>query len=615
MSLRIGSNTLSARVLRNLDASSSRLARNYAALSSGARINRASDDAAGLAIADSLRARARVYTQGIRNGNDGLSLLNIAQGSLSELSSVATRLKELAQQSANGAYSRIQRLALDNEASALVRETNRILGSTTFNGLNLLNRSETSFRIQTDYGLNGGISFELTRALDRNQGVGLGESVQVGTVDVQDFKPHAVDIDGDGNIDLVYADSQDPGVTVRFGNGDGTFTAESNFATAATFGGEIGVGDLDGDGDLDLFQNEGGTTFTLINSGGRSFSAGASVASGIVGAVETYAMADINGDGRQDLISGGSAMVSVRLGQSGGGLSATATAYTVTGSVRDIAVGDVDGDGRLDLIAGTNGIGGGVFRMLSSADGALSVSKISDSTSRTVALGDVNRDGLLDVALGSAGSVSILQQSAEGDFSVSKSTTLAGAGATFVSFADMNSDGELDLVAQSSGFIETFIGDGTASFTPFSSSTTEGGGAGFAVADFNSDGASDVLLADGAYQVKFNNTEVVTSVKKFDLTTRESALQALDQIGELLDSFAMAQGDIGSTQSRIQVAVDTLVSGTLNISAAEGRIRDADISAETAALAREKILQSVSASLLAQANQAPALALDLLRAG
>jgi flagellin len=114
----------------------------YERLSSGQRINKASDDAAGLAIADSLRATQRVASVAIRNANDGISGVAIADGALAEVSNVLGRLAELSEQSANGVFSTVQRSALQNEFTALGSEIERIATTTTFNGVRLLSGSQ-----------------------------------------------------------------------------------------------------------------------------------------------------------------------------------------------------------------------------------------------------------------------------------------------------------------------------------------------------------------------------------------------------------------------------------------------------------------------------------------
>jgi len=138
MSITIGSNIASLQAQRRLGQATDKLSATYEKLSSGQRINKASDDAAGLAIADALRASQAVATVAIRNANDGISTIGIADSALGEIGNVLTRLAELAEQSANGVFSTSQRSALANEFIALSSEIERIAVTTSFNGVNLL---------------------------------------------------------------------------------------------------------------------------------------------------------------------------------------------------------------------------------------------------------------------------------------------------------------------------------------------------------------------------------------------------------------------------------------------------------------------------------------------
>lgn len=138
MTLNIRTNLPSLAAQRNINASTDRLRTAYERLSSGLRINRAKDDAAGLAIAESLKADARIATVAIRNANDGISVIAITDGAISQITNVLSRLAELAEQSANGVFANSQRSALQLEFSALLSEVERIAVTTEFNGLRLL---------------------------------------------------------------------------------------------------------------------------------------------------------------------------------------------------------------------------------------------------------------------------------------------------------------------------------------------------------------------------------------------------------------------------------------------------------------------------------------------
>jgi flagellin len=142
MGLRINTNLASINAQRNLSRSQSELERSLDRLSSGLRITRAGDDAAGLAISESLRAQVRGLRQAERNANDGISVIQTAEGALNEISNILIRLRELAVQSASTAsISNSERSFLQNEFSALQSEVTRIAKATQFGARTLLDGS------------------------------------------------------------------------------------------------------------------------------------------------------------------------------------------------------------------------------------------------------------------------------------------------------------------------------------------------------------------------------------------------------------------------------------------------------------------------------------------
>jgi flagellin-like hook-associated protein FlgL len=148
----LGKNVSSLRAQRALNDATSQLSKTYERLSSGLRINRASDDAAGLAVADTLNVKSRLFAQSSRNINDGVSLLNIGDSALGEVSSVLTRMIELAEQAANGTFSSTQRSSLNKEFTQLREEIYRIGQTTEFNGIRLF-AGEVGVDLQV--GING----------------------------------------------------------------------------------------------------------------------------------------------------------------------------------------------------------------------------------------------------------------------------------------------------------------------------------------------------------------------------------------------------------------------------------------------------------------------------
>ncbi|MEB2344431.1 MAG: flagellin [Deltaproteobacteria bacterium] len=161
MGLRVNTNVASVNAQRNLVNTTDRLNRSLERLSSGLRITRASDDAAGLAISERFRAEIRSLSQAQRNANDGVSMLQIAEGALNETSGILIRLRELSIQSANGTLGSGERTTLNDEFQALVGEISRIAAVTEFNGTQVLNGGSSvsvTFQIGTNNTANDRIT-------------------------------------------------------------------------------------------------------------------------------------------------------------------------------------------------------------------------------------------------------------------------------------------------------------------------------------------------------------------------------------------------------------------------------------------------------------------------
>ena len=141
MALIVNNNIESITAQRNLGINSSKLQGSIARLSSGLRITKASDDAAGLGISETLRAQIRSINQAVRNSNDGISLLQVADGGAANIGNLLSRLRELASQSASGILGSNERSFLDQEFVALRSEIDRISNVTEFNGTKLLSGS------------------------------------------------------------------------------------------------------------------------------------------------------------------------------------------------------------------------------------------------------------------------------------------------------------------------------------------------------------------------------------------------------------------------------------------------------------------------------------------
>ena len=151
MAVRIFNNIPSLNAQRILGINNGRLAQSVERISSGIRINRGSDDAAGLAISEGLRSDIRALRQAVRNANDGVSLINVTEGALNEQSSILIRLRELASQAATGTVGSTERQTIQLEFAALRKEVDRIAQTTEFNGQKLIEGSLASSVTAADH--------------------------------------------------------------------------------------------------------------------------------------------------------------------------------------------------------------------------------------------------------------------------------------------------------------------------------------------------------------------------------------------------------------------------------------------------------------------------------
>jgi len=175
MALTINTNVASLNAQRNLNTTQLMMSKSMERLSSGLRINRAGDDAAGLAISQNMQANIRSMNQAVRNANDGISLVQTAEGALNETSNILLRMRELGTQAANGVLSTTQRANIQVEFGNLQEEIDRISAVTDFNGTNLLAgdlSTGTALQVGTGTTGNDTISVTVGKADTATLGVG-----------------------------------------------------------------------------------------------------------------------------------------------------------------------------------------------------------------------------------------------------------------------------------------------------------------------------------------------------------------------------------------------------------------------------------------------------------
>ncbi len=178
MPLRIYNNLYSMNAQRNLGANNANLGQSLERLSSGLRVNRGADDAAGLAISEKLRSDVRAINQVVRNSNDGISIINTAEGALSQQSAMLTRMRELSAQAATGSVGSTERQTIQREFSAMRDELDRITSVTEFNGQKLVNGA-----LSSSVAASGQVVIQIGFKSTANDRINLNTAVDVTAID------------------------------------------------------------------------------------------------------------------------------------------------------------------------------------------------------------------------------------------------------------------------------------------------------------------------------------------------------------------------------------------------------------------------------------------------
>ncbi len=175
MGMRITTNVAAINTQRHLVNSQRNIQNSMAQLSSGYRINKSADDAAGLAISENMKAQLRSSVQARRNANDGISLVQTAEGGLNEISNISTRLRELAMQASSDTVGDRERGFINNEVTQLKSEIDRISGTTSWNSNNLLDGTTPvfDFQIGINSSMNDVISFDSAQNVATTGALGL----------------------------------------------------------------------------------------------------------------------------------------------------------------------------------------------------------------------------------------------------------------------------------------------------------------------------------------------------------------------------------------------------------------------------------------------------------
>ena len=619
--MRIQHNIVAMNAYRNYNLNTSAVSKNLEKLSSGYKINRAGDDAAGLAISEKMRAQITGLDAASKNVKDGISLVKTAEGAMQEVQDMLNRMVSLATQSANGTYQdAVDRENLQAEVDQLRSEINRIADSANFNGIKLLdgsldagtnvvNLKDPSDLATATAGTAAGMSF--THVSD---GMLVDKAPAAGKYTV-DFSQTKLSNNSTADIAVTFALTSDKSVKITVAAGaqmDGKDIAEAikdalmglNTATTAD--------------DVDV--DTGTTIMTTASASKFSFDVDGSKL--VINEVKPAAkQSDIDGLVFKAEFTGG-----VGVSGSGGAVGATLVAinggnqfevtpeqepvseasrvyakatFTLTAAfVKDgaaIKLGDTtytfavgknskykDYDNIIDL---TDLVPGGANA------GQLSPSQLNTAAQRLAKAAEGNKTFKVGAQVGGA-VISLTEKEGGIDYTVNN---LAGK----------------DGLAPSNG--ATAAGD--ASVTDWKGLIKIG------TANQTNDAKGSALTlqigdtSDDFNQLKVSIGDIHTKALKIDginIGTQVGAQKAVDTIKNAINTVSSIRGTLGATQNRLEHTANNLSVMKENIQDAESTIRDTDVAEEMMAYTKNNILVQSAQAMLAQANQIPQGVLQLL---
>lgn len=576
MSLVINTNVASLNSQRQLSGSGMALDRATERLSSGQRVNSAKDDAAGLAIANRMSSQVRGLDQAVRNANDGVSLVQTAEGALQESTNILQRMRELAVQSSNGIYTDADRSTLNAESKQLKAELDRIANTTSFNGKNLLDGTFGTTKLQV--GTLSGQTMDL----------------KVGAFGTSQLGGSAADIVGAASTGIVAA------LTTMVA----AFWTINDKAIGTLAGGTT-LNDK-----LKLLNADANTVgvnaSTLVEKTADNTGTGI-----LIAGTDTFTITTVDGNGltQSDVITGTANMkelvdkinsetaITAKLDSAGKlvlSKEGAVSIATVDNTTNDGASGVTDATFQARM----------VFADISSDKNGVKIERGASGTAAAEAALGINvSDDNGNVQGATVGATAVIMN--DGDLIINgvaiKSITLVATAATNATeiIKKLNEQSaETGVVAfagtETSGVALRSVNGGEISIKA---------GAGTTAAN---------ILARTGFKER-NAAEGTGSVAAVDISTQAGAQKAISILDKAIDQVSTQRADLGAVNNRLDFTVSNLSNISEKTTAARSRIIDADFAAETAALSRSQVLQQAASAMLAQSNARPQQVLSLLR--
>lgn len=551
---------------RMMNVTTNALSKSTEKLSSGYRINRAADDAAGLSISEKMRSQIRGLNQASTNAQDGISLIQTAEGALNESHSILQRMRELAVQAANGTETDDDREAVNNEISQLQEELTRISETTEFNTMKLLDGSLDTAATKFDYNSSQAGAFT---TVDGSAGKYVGAAVaDIKTLDGKDgddavsYKLAYTDAEGNAkeitiNFSFV-RDETDAALQTPTGKGylvaaDGTRYTTANGASATT---GITAAELDKAILAELKKTDLTDTFKITSNAAGAFTFEAKA----VGTQEPVITHAAVGTTKDSIVQ-----------------ADTATAITATAAKDDTVVLDAASQ-KAYTGASTQNIDDHIFTV----------------------------DGKKFLFATKAG-IEAMDKKTYADVTIVETAAADPANAEAATMAH--------LISQKTG-LKTVVADSAAN----AAAGTAAAGTFIAIKSGASD-SKGMTLQIGANEGQTMNFSIKdmsakalgVDGEKIDLSTQDAAKKATTTIDSAIKLVSAQRSQLGAVQNRLEHTIANLDTAAENTQTAESRIRDTDMAKEMVEYSKNNILSQAGQSMLAQANQSNQGILSLLQ--
>lgn len=569
--MRINHNIAALNTYRQLSAASTAQSKSMEKLSSGLRINRAGDDAAGLAISEKMRGQIRGLEQASRNAQDGISLIQTAEGALNETHSILQRMRELAVQSANDTATESDRKEIQKEMDQLIEEIDRIGNTTEFNTKTLL---------------NGGVGTSL---------VSSNSAALKGVSTTSDTKS------GVYTVDFTAATRA---------------TLTSNAIATASGITNAQIININGTS-ISLSANDTlGEVASKINAVSNS--------TGVRAAVQQNTAAGSQRLVLETIEFGSEATINISSETSGVSLSNIGLSSVTTLSAAGTdATGTINGatavgKGNTLTLKGTTNNAEGLTVEAVNTDTAATVSiDLGSDANAVTATGNIYVNGV-SIAVADADTMQglvdkINAKSAESGVTASLSgTTLTLTSMVKGDNASVTLEGDGTVRINSKNF--TSGNDGVQSDTGSSNinnSLNDG------VITVNKDNVLKMQIGaneDQNMEVSINDMRATAlGVQNIDVTTQAGANDSITTINKAIEKVSAERSKLGAYQNRLEHTINNLGTSAENLTASESRIRDVDMAKEMMEQTKNSILAQAAQAMLAQSNQLPQGVLQLLR--